>query len=121
MWWMQYLGQPYSFEQDCYYWVRRIQSEQFGRELPLVEHSSLISNARLMQRHPARAHWVNVELPCDGDMVWMSYTTRAHHVGVWAGAGVLHALENIGVIHSAPFALTMSGWKITGIERYCDE
>lgn len=83
-WAERYIGQKCTREQDCYYWFRRIMLEQFGRDIPVVGD-----------------RFVRVDVPIEGDAVFIGNA----HIGIMVSVGekmmALHAAPMMGVMLSA--------------------
>lgn len=104
---------------DCFHWFRVIQDEVFGRVFPMLPGDHRVFNAaRLMARGPDMLGGVRTVAPVDGDAVFLSQRTRAHHIGVHVYLDgrpqVIHAVEGSGVILSDHISLLQNGWRIDG-------
>jgi hypothetical protein len=118
----KYIGQPWEQRRDCWYWFRKIQADEFGRDVTdaMVNHSSWIamikSAADIMAGDiEERFGWREVAVPKTGDAVFMSLRAHPHHIGtviVENGIHVLHALENAGICYDNRLSLRVQGWKI---------
>lgn len=84
----------------CWDFVRKIQKEEFGNDLPEIMVSQLSIRTVL---HEFRANteevaekygWDIVDNPEEGDVVIMGHSRDGAHIGVWAGPGVLHCEIN---------------------------
>ena len=125
-WCAQYIGQPWTEEQDCLWWFRFWAWVHFGVDVPAaaVRHESLTqSAARLMgEGVTERFGYRRVEAPEEGDAVFLSQRNRPHHVGmaviVDGQQMVLHALDGVGVVLSDSHELRLSGWVVTSYWRY---
>lgn len=130
-WSTAYIGQPWSEQQDCFYWFARIAREQFGVDVQshLVDHARLVySAARIMADPDAILHRYGytptdpAESPREGDAVFLSQRATPHHLGMVIRPGgtfaVLHALQGAGVIVSTRMGLKANGWRIHGFYRY---
>jgi len=101
---------------DCWSFVRYVQREHFGRELPGVHVDA--GNPHQVRRAFAgqaeeRAKWWYVKAPAEGDCVLMSHARFHSHIGVWIaadGGGILHCLEGCGVVFNTPAQLRAAGW-----------
>lgn len=112
-WAKQYLGQAWEAKtHDCWVFFRRVQREQFSREIPAVEVASYRASvkAALLEQHPHRLAWVEItrgELQ-DGDGVRLANASNPGHVGVWAAANggcVIHCDQPWGVMATSLEAL----------------
>lgn len=101
---------------DCWGFVRHIQLQQYGRNLPDVSHlgPDTKSAAATISNHDERDNWVEVDQPEDGDLVLMARNQIPVHIGIWIHAngtgGVLHSLERVGVTFSNGSNLKNQGW-----------
>jgi hypothetical protein len=120
---VQYIGRewvngaqgPDSF--DCWGFVRWIQREHFGRELPTVDIDAMntLAVVRAFSRHAEHDNWTKVATPSEGDCVEMGNITHPFHVGVWFdvdGGGVLHCVQGAGVVFSSLAAIRLAWGKI---------
>ena len=123
-WIMQYLGQPWTPEQNCYYWFRKIMVEQFGRDgLPpnivVSEQGSARVAMRELTSEAVKSYgWTQIETPREGDAVLLAEGKRSSHIGVVVCIKekllVIHARKNTGVVLSDARALKSNNLKITG-------
>lgn len=105
-----YIGGAWTEEHDCFWWFRKIQKEIFNKHvLPCLN---------LAEKRQEYQQWVEVEKPEEGAAVWMSKAGEPHHIGVWTGCGVLHALEGQGVVHETLTQIELMGWKIVRFEHH---
>lgn len=115
------IGQHYSAEQNCWWLVREVQRDLYGRELPVVDVGEHI-NARVLVRafhnHPERERWYQVTTPVDGAIVLMHRPgthARAIHSGVYLdldNGGVLHTDTDHGVTFDAMFDIALRNWHV---------
>jgi len=127
-WTMKYLGQPWTPEQNCYYWFRKIMVDEFGHDgLPPNVEVSEQGSARLAMREltdeaVARHGWTPTETPREGDAVMLAEGKRASHIGVVVYLQeklfVAHAQKGAGVVLSGVLGLKMNNLKITGYWTY---
>ena len=124
-WAGQYIGTPWVEKQhECGHFFCRVQREQFGLEVAVidVDAMSVLSCARALSgTHPEYRQWLDTDTPREGDAVQMSHARRPHHIGLWIeadGGGVLHCVEDAGVIFSNRAALRAAGWNIVSIKRH---
>lgn len=97
-WTLDYLGQNWTEETDCYYWVRKIQQERFGVTL------SLYPNPK------ERKQWAEAESPKEGDVIFMEDCQKSPHVGVWVGQdSIIHAVKGWGVVIDSRANLELYG------------
>jgi hypothetical protein len=93
----------------------------YGRELPdyAPVHSSAQAARALAARATVVPHWRETqEAPKDGDVILLGRAVVAVHIGVAVKAdgavGVLHCVENRGVVFQTFSQLTWTGW---GLQR----
>ena len=123
-WTMQYLGQPWTPEQNCYYWFRKIMVERFACDgLPPDVAVSENGSARLAMRELTsdsvkRCGWTQTETPHEGDAALLAEGKRSSHIGVVTYIKnklmVVHARKATGVVVSDALALKVNNLKITG-------
>lgn len=124
-WTSEYVGKKWTETEDCYFWFRKIQAERFGRQVPVLPicHESkskwLSSTARIMNGEiPGQIGWIHTERPVEGDAIFLTQGSMAHHIGILVFVGatkyVLHCLENAGVLLSTFQNIRINGWKING-------
>lgn len=100
------IGRPYSAGGngpeafDCYGLAAHVLREIFGVDLPARSVGAL-SDYRA---------WRRIEVPVDGALVMMDHA-RGRHVGVYLAEerGVIHALEECGVVFDDLQSLTFRG------------
>ena len=126
-WSEKYIGRPWTQEQDCFYFLKEVQEKEFGRDVlvdisyfqmaknPTASIVRLLSN----ERPPDAEHWQEVDEAKDGDVVFLTQRTVAHHVGIAAFVDsrmeILHSLEGLGVVRSSLLSLRTNSWKIARI------
>ncbi|GAB7082279.1 hypothetical protein [Megalodesulfovibrio paquesii] len=121
-WVEQYTGQPWTPEQDCFYWFVRISREQFGRDIPgyMADHARLVHAAARALSGDLASHYPcqQTATPHDGDAALLTQHRVPHHIGmvVWLKGKlhVLHALQNVGVVCSDRRSLQANGWHLAG-------
>jgi len=124
-WCANYIGLPYHKENfHCWEAVRKIQREQFERELPFIANpETAIGQAHLYKNHPELLRWREVEDPVEGDVAQLRCSRHPRHIGVYvtdpiAGARILHCLEGNGCVAQSVSDLLAHGWKIEGYYRF---
>ena len=82
----------------------------------------LTYSVKTFLNHPQRAHMMKVDLPQDGDAVFMTKFKRPAHVGVYlqtpSGGKIAHCEINNGVICQDEKKLKACGWHIEGYYRF---
>lgn len=98
------IGKPYRADgygpdfYGCYGCARHIQSELYGRELPLIEVPEGLERtgaAGLIATNPERANWREIATPEDGAVVQMFRQRLGYHIGTYVdldGGVVVHAI-----------------------------
>lgn len=115
-WASAYIGAPWvAGEHDCWGFVRRVQRERYGREIPPfdVDAFNRLACARAVRDNPERSNWRQVAAPQEGDAVLLAHAKHPSHVGVWVeadGGGVLHCVEGDGVVFQTRKSLSACGW-----------
>lgn len=116
------IGRPWEYGAqgpdafDCWHFVRWVQREHFGIEMPTVEVPRSWEEAhRQIESHQERAKWQKVDgNPQEGDVVLMARNRIPVHIGVAINAngksGVLHCVQNSGVVFQDPPGLRSAGW-----------
>jgi len=119
-WALRYLLEPIAWTAggddalacDCWGFVRRVQRETFGRDLPrLVVAEGPAFVARALAGFAGRADWrkrLAGEAAADGDIVLLDSGAGDDHVGVWCAAdrgGVLHCSATTGGVLFTPAPL----------------
>ena len=126
-WAVGYIGLPWvsggaSIDDgfDCWGFFKYIQLKHYDRKLPEIELNK--SNFSKAARDGGFDRWSEVNKPKDGDAVLMRVAKYPNHVGTWIkngeDIGILHSVENIGVLFSTVYQLQLTGWKIIKYYRY---
>lgn len=113
---------------DCWGFVRFIQRQHFGRELPALDIGAAAPHeiARAVAHARTFECWHRVPdgAPLrDGDVFLMDGSHQPDHVGVWAecdGGGVLHCMRGAGVVWSPLARLSDHGfthWRVWRFEE----
>jgi cell wall-associated NlpC family hydrolase len=119
-WAVKYIGKPWAagaagpHAYDCWGLVRAVYRDQLGIALPVIDVDAMspIAVRRALDGHEERSRWRAVTPPEPYAVALMSHGQRPHHVGVWTGSGVLHAVEGAGVVHQSPASLAVHRWRI---------
>lgn len=116
-WCERYIGEPWvAGRHDCWAFFRRVQREQFGREIPAggtFDSTSTVSCIRALRHDEERGHWLEVMEPTEGDAALLSRNLIPSHVGVWVnanGGALLHCVQGVGVILQNHASLARHGW-----------
>lgn len=120
-WSEKYLGEQWTNEQDCFYWFRLIQKEEFNRDIiDLVqsENKLLFAAHNMTDDKIIKFDWQKTDNPKEGDAVLMSMLNYPTHIGVVALVGnqihVVHAVENGRVTISRLMVMKIKNWNISG-------
>ena len=124
MWIDKYLGKRWTQEQDCGYWFRRIQKEQFGRDVPAIcnvpneSRRFMVQAMRLIKKikdKPEKFGWHETSNPKDGDAVLLAERAHEHHIGIIVfienRLHVLHAMEQCGVMITSKTSLKQNFYR----------
>lgn len=115
-WASKYIGDAWiAGEHDCWAFFRRVQREQFAREIPVidVDANDRLACARAAANASERDRWADTDTPAEGDAVLMAHSRAPSHVGIWTeanGGAVLHCAQGAGVLCQSIRALKMAGW-----------
>lgn len=122
-WAQDYIGQAWVYgEHDCWAFFRKVQKEQFGRDVPIIDVDAFntLECVRTFIGHNERNNWVeipNTKLAQNGDAVLMSQSKRPTHVGIWVDGAILHCVRHTGVVYTPENKLKSFPYNITGIYR----
>ena len=129
-WAEHYIGIPWSATGEgpdnfhCWAFVRHIQKQNFGRDLPGIPNpEDVLAIARGFRDHPEPQRWELVNAPNDGDCVLMRQARYPIHVGVWLevdNGGVLHCSQEAGVAFQTLNSLALNGWSVEGFYKYIE-
>lgn len=131
MWIDKYLGKRWTQEQDCGYWFRLIQKEQFGRDVPVIcnvpaePHKFLRQAMHLMKTVKEKTNdlgWFATNNPVEGDAAFLATRVKIHHIGivvfVEGRLNIIHAPEGGNVMLSSKSNLKQNGLRIEGYYTY---
>ena len=128
-WAVPLIGKPWEAGQqgpdafDCWGLLVWVYQQQFKITLPhiVVAEGDLRSQVKAFKAHSEHAHWQRVETPKEGDALLLRQSRHPIHVGIWIDtegeAGVLHALQGVGVVFQTLNSIKLSGWSVEGIYR----
>lgn len=100
-WLNSYIGIPYVFGGrdlkgvDCYGLCKLVYQAQYGIKLPdwLIDETDLVTLDNLITGELTGGAWRTIEDPIDGCFVICSTAKSAHHMGLYYGGGILHAVR----------------------------
>lgn len=113
-----YLGKEYRRDGDgpeewgCWYLLRHCLREYYGVILPLAPVGDLEACRGIYSSRVRSGAWIPVSTPEDGSPVLMR-GGREPHVGLYLdidGGGILHSLEDVGVVFSTPQSCAAMGF-----------
>lgn len=116
---------PHEF--DCWGFVRFCQREFYGRDVPLIvidadDDAAVACGIRQAVHTLLRGgQWRQSATPADGDGVVVRKGQGENHVGLWIdvdGGGLLHCVQEAGVIFSTLNHLRLAGWSAPEFYRY---
>lgn len=99
----RYVGMPYEngsygpYTYNCWGLLVHIQHRYFKVEMPMVNIEQSAECALMFKDKVRSGEWTLVDSPIQGDAVLLR-GGMAPHVGVFVNGGVLHALEDVGVV-----------------------
>lgn len=117
----RYIGIPWAAgaigpdAYDCMAFVRMVQAEHFGVDMPEIaipDYDDSRGLVGLMNGHGELANWAPVKQPRHGDGVLIR---TPMHYGVWLdldGGGVLHCVRGAGVVFTKD-----AHWQMSGLGR----
>ena len=123
MWVEKYIGKKWTDENDCGYWFREIQKNEFNRDVPVVcvNHALPLDRAKAFKNKVPK-EWLKTDTPKDGDAVFLAQRLRPHHIGVVVfinnSLHVLHALTGANMVLSDKMSLKINGWKMESFWTY---
>lgn len=123
MWVEKYISKKWTDENDCGYWFREIQKNEFGRDVPVVcvNHALPLDRAKAFKNKVPK-EWRKTDTPKDGDAVFLAQRARPHHIGVVVfindSLHVLHALTGANMVLSDKMSLKINGWKMESFWTY---
>ncbi len=103
---------------DCWGYLRHVQKAQFGIEIPYMPTpKSIGAIVRTMEPWARQFGWERVEMPTNGDVVFLSTFRDPTHVGIYVGdlkkPAVLHCPEGGAALHTFGH-LTQLRWRLRG-------
>lgn len=125
LWVEKYIGKRWTQEQDCGYWFRLIQKEEFDRDVPAICNTPntpnrfLLNAARLMKQIETNSEslgWHVTKNPAEGDAALLAMRVNIHHIGIVVFIDdklqILHAVEGCGVILSTLSMLNQNNFSV---------
>lgn len=120
-WATKFIGLPWAYgargphEFDCWNFVRHVQKDHFGIDMPEVDyHDDWKSAAENLSHHEERRNWTQVDKAQEGDVVLMARSRLPVHIGICITAnrqsGVIHCVRGQGVVFQPFGSLTVAGW-----------
>ena len=105
-WLNTYIGTPYEFGGrshkgvDCYGLVKLLFSEQYDETLPdwTLDRIDLRGRAETIDEVVTSGDFEELDEPIEGCFVICFRTRCAHHIGLYYGGCVLHAVDGVGVV-----------------------
>ena len=106
-WINEYIGTPYVSGGrdingvDCYGLAKLVYAQEYGEQLPdwQTDEITIRETDKIISSVVTSGDFTEKEVPGDGDFVICKRTKASHHIGLWFGGGVLHALDGFGVIY----------------------
>jgi ribosomal protein L39E len=130
-WVEKYIGKKWTQEQNCGYWFRLIQKEEFNRNIPVICNTPntpnrfLLNTVRLMKQVKTNSScfgWQITNDPISGDAALLAMRTNIHHIGIVVFIDnelqILHAVETCGVILSTLSNLNQNQFNIREYYTY---
>jgi len=127
-WARKYIGKGYASdgigpdEFNCWTLVVDVQARIYGRSMPFCSDAVGIGWAEAAQKirnvDKNKYGWELTRSGLDGDVILMGHGRYATHAGVWVENGILHCLEDCGVIFSRLTPVVKVEWPTFEIYRY---
>ena len=109
-------------EFNCWTLVAHIQQKIYGRKLPFftdIDGDDWLSAAQKMRTEDCTIYgWQETDMPVDGDVMLLGHGRYATHAGVWVDGGLLHCLENAGVVFDRMSPLFRMEWPVRKIYTF---
>lgn len=114
-----YIGIPWKWRGrnpneglDCWGLVRNLYKELLNIELDDYVYTDNQKETTLTNIKKAKEskYWEEIDEPLDFCVVTMSTNKKMHHVGLYLSGGVLHAIENVGVVYNDFKQLRRNGY-----------
>lgn len=125
-WAEKYIGRAWINGQfDCWGLVQEVYKNELNIELsPIVTNAENIKNVYSeFAKSNNYSHLQEATTLKDKSIVVLSQGKYPNHVGLWAdidGGGIIHNLQDIGVVFQKMTELKLSGWQILGIWEYLE-
>ena len=116
-WVRDYIGRPYDpVEFNCWTLVCEIEQKFYGRDLPPYAGANGSDWKKAVDYMRGAditgLGWKKTCDPVDGDVVMLSHGRLPTHTGVFVAGGILHCLENCGVIFSKITPMFRQEWPL---------
>lgn len=123
-WAEKYIGRAWiNGRFDCWGLVQEVYRNELGITLsPIITNAESIRNVYSeFAKSNNYTHLQETKELKDKSIVVLSQGKHPNHVGLWAdidGGGIVHNLQDIGVVFQKEIELNISGWKIFGVWEY---
>lgn len=122
MWPEKYIGRNWvNGEYDCWQFVRDVYKQEMNIELPVFNINALdirqIQNT--FNNTSEYDNWQEIALTelQDNDVILCGKNKNTHHIGIWFKSGIVHNVENKGVVYQTPQSLKQHGWNMLNAYR----
>lgn len=123
-WSDNYIGNQWTAEKNCFYWVSQIIDDLTPWAFPVVKHLTFYQRARVLVVEEKR-NWQRIAKPSKHfDVVLMRHIGShkdCHHIGVWTeanGGAIVHAVENDVIDVDSPLELNLRSFEIKRVLRH---
>lgn len=123
-WAAKYIGRPWvNGKFDCWGLVQEVYKDELGIVLsPIITDAKSIKNVYSeFSRNSNYSQLQEVSKLQDMSIVVLSQGKYPSHVGLWTdvdGGGIIHNLQDVGVIFQKITELKISGWQVLSIWEY---
>lgn len=109
---------------DCWGLFKHIQYEHFNIKLNTID-VGVYNYKNIVKAFKTKVmftNWTSINEPIHGCGVLMNLSKVPCHVGVWVdipgACGVIHSIDDLGVVFSTEQNLNINFWKISGYYKY---